>query len=152
MQLIYTGKTKRCLSRNFQVTITENHQTNQIKAVERFEFTSPYSRKVKVQNGYLKEQTLQVTKGSFKGQDKNELKELCAENSSEIVIVSHNLRNKSQPLDISVNKSTIFCICEVRFDVSKQLKAGKSAAEMNVSLQLAVIKPLHACKVNCRSK
>ena len=33
------------------------------------------------------------------------LKKLCAENNCDVVIVPHNLTNKFQPLDLSVNKA-----------------------------------------------
>ena len=42
---------------------------------------------------------------TFKGQDNNKLRELCSENYCEVVIVPHNLTNKFQPLDLSVNKA-----------------------------------------------
>ena len=42
---------------------------------------------------------------TFKDQDNNTLKELCSENNFEIVIVLHNLTNKFQSLNISVNKA-----------------------------------------------
>ena len=41
---------------------------------------------------------------TFKGQDNDRLTELCSENYCEVVIAPHNLTNKFQPLDISVNK------------------------------------------------
>ena len=41
---------------------------------------------------------------TFKGQDNDTLKKLCAENSCDVVIVPHNLTNKFQPLDLSVKK------------------------------------------------
>ena len=42
---------------------------------------------------------------TFKGQDNEEMKRLCAKNNCELVIVPHNLTNKFQPLDISINQS-----------------------------------------------
>ena len=42
---------------------------------------------------------------TFKGQDNEVLKELCAKNFCEVVIVSHNLTNNFQPFDISINKA-----------------------------------------------
>ena len=44
--------------------------------------------------------------GTFKGQDNDALKKLCAENNCDVVIIPHNLTNKFQPLDLSVNKAT----------------------------------------------
>ena len=42
---------------------------------------------------------------SFKGQDNDTLKKLCAESNCDVVIVPRNLTNKFQPLDLSVNKA-----------------------------------------------
>ena len=41
---------------------------------------------------------------TFKDQDNDILKELCDENFCKVVIAPHNLTNKFQPPDISVNK------------------------------------------------
>ena len=38
---------------------------------------------------------------TFKGQDNNEMKPMSTKNNCELVIVSQNLSNKFQPLDIS---------------------------------------------------
>ena len=42
---------------------------------------------------------------TFRGQDNDTLKKLCAENNCDVVIVPHNPTNKSKPLDLSVNKA-----------------------------------------------
>ena len=42
---------------------------------------------------------------TFKGQGNETLKKLCAGNNCDVVIVPHNLTNKFQPLDLSVNKA-----------------------------------------------
>ena len=49
---------------------------------------------------------------TIKGQDKEVLKELCTKNVFVIVIVSHDLINKFQTLDISVNKAAKSFISE----------------------------------------
>ena len=58
------------------------------------------------------------------------------------------LTNKFQPLDISVNKTGRSFTSDkynswLVNEVSKQLTAGKAAANSNVFLKLPVIKPLH---------
>ena len=64
---------------------------------------------------------------TFKGQDNNEIKEMCLKDDCELVIVSHNLTNKLQPLDISINQKARKLISH-KFHkwyadrVSKQLK------------------------------
>ena len=42
---------------------------------------------------------------TFKGQGKGILKKFCSKNRYEIVIVPHNLTNKFQSLDLTVNKA-----------------------------------------------
>ena len=66
----------------------------------------PYLEKVKEQKCIPKEQYSLVVMGTYKGQDNNILKGLYEKNFCEIGIVLHNLKNKLQPLDISVNRST----------------------------------------------
>ena len=72
----------------------------------------------------------------------------CAKSSFEIVIISHNLTNKFQSLDISANKAAKSFISDkcnawLANEVSKQLRAEKAAVDVKVSLKLSVIKPLH---------
>ena len=54
---------------------------------------------------YLLEQHASIIMDTFRGQDNDTLKKLCAENNCDVVIVPHNPTNKSQPLDLSVNKA-----------------------------------------------
>ena len=89
-----------------------------------------------------------VMMDTFKRQDNDEIRKFCAKNSCEIVIIPHNLTNKFQPLDINVNKTAKSFVShkynsQLANEVSKQLRAGKTAADVKVSLKLSVIKPLH---------
>ena len=85
---------------------------------------------------------------TFKGQDKEEMKQLCAKNNCELVIVPHNLTNKFQPLDIGINQSAEKFISN-KFNawyagrVSKQLSNGVALGDIKVSLKLSDLKPLH---------
>ena len=63
---------------------------------------------------------------TFKSHDNIVLKELCTTNFCEIVIVPHNLRNKLQPLDISVNNTWM------ANEVSNQLKRGISPCDVKL--------------------
>ena len=58
---------------------------------------------VKRQNGYQEKEYVLLFMDIFKVQDKDRLRELCPGNCCGIVIVPHNLTNKFQSLDISVN-------------------------------------------------
>ena len=88
-----------------------------------------------------------VMMDTFKRQDNDEIRKFCAKNSCEIVIIPHNLTNKFQPLDINVNKAAKSFVShkynsQLANEVSKQLRAGKTAADVKVSLKLSVIKAL----------
>ena len=86
---------------------------------------------------------------TFKGQDNEEMKRLCAKNDFELAIVPHNLTNKFQPLDISINQSAKKFISN-KFNawhadrVNKHLSNGVTTGDVKVSLKLSDLKPLHA--------
>ena len=78
----------------------ENRWSNQTKAIEHFEkVVLPFLQKIKVENGYPKEQMSLIIMDTFKEQDNDEMRKSCAKNSREIVIIPHNLTKKLQPLD-----------------------------------------------------
>ena len=86
---------------------------------------------------------------TFKGQDNEEIKSLCFKNNCELVIVPHNLTNKFQSLDLTINQKAKKFVsnqfnkwCAER--VSRQLTNGKSLRDVEVSLKLRNLKPLHA--------
>ena len=118
MQLIYAGETKRCLPkftfpRSFHVTYRKNHWSNQVKVTEHFEkVIFPVVDQIKERMGYPKEQMLLVIMDTFKGQDNDKLRKLFMSNNCEVAIVPHNLTNKFQPLNLSVNKATKAFISE----------------------------------------
>ena len=111
IQLIYRGKSKKCLSKftffsNFYVTFTPNHWSNLEKCEGLFKvITFPYFSTKKKDLGCPEDQHSLIIMDTFKGQDYKDLKRLCTKNNCELVIVPHNLMNKSHPLDISINQS-----------------------------------------------
>ena len=143
MQLIYAGETKRCLPK-------KNHWSNQVKVTEHFEkVIFPFLDQIKERMGYPKEQMSLVIMDTFKGQDNDELRKLCMSNNCEVAIVPHNLTNKFQPLDLRVNKAAKAFISEkcntwMTNEILKQIKRGIGPPDVKVSLNLSVIKPLHA--------
>ena len=98
--------------------------------------------------GYPEDQRSLIIMDNFKGQDNEEMKQLCAKNNCELVIVPHNLTNKFQPLDISINQSAKKFISN-KFNawyagrVSKQLSNGVALGDIKISLKLSDLKPLH---------
>ena len=84
---------------------------------------------------------------TLKGQDNDNMTELCTKNNCQIVIVPHNLT--FQPLDLTVNKAEKSFISEkynawMANEAVKQLKEGKAPLDVKVTLQLTVVKPKHA--------
>ena len=99
----------------------------------------PYSLDVKETLICLKEQSSLIMMHTFKGQV---IKDLCKENFCHIVIISHNLTNKFQSTDITVNKPTKLIIANkynawFRDEVTKQLVKGIKLADVKVSLALS---------------
>ena len=110
IQLIYSGKAKRSIP-NYDcnscsdVTFTPNHWSNYEKCVRLFEkIIFSYLKAKKEELGYPKEQYSLIVMDTFKGQDNAEIEALCLKKDCELVIVPHNLFNKFQPLDISINQ------------------------------------------------
>ena len=152
MQLIYAGKTRRCLPKftfpdEFHVTSTVNHWSNTEKSIEFFnEIIFPYLTKVKSQNGFPDEQFSLVIMDTFNGQDNKAIKTLCLEHYCGS---PHNLTHKFQPLDLTVNKSVKSSIQNMynkwfSDQVAIQPLKGIAPADMNVSLKISHIKPMHA--------
>ena len=110
IQLIYRGKSKKCLPKftffsNFLVTFTPKHWSNLEKCEDLFKvIIFPYFSVKKKELGYPENQHSLIIMDTFKGQDNEDLKRLCANSNCELVIVPHNLKNKFQPLDISINQ------------------------------------------------
>ena len=93
IQVIYEGEnnpllTKFQFPKSFSVTFSENHWSNTEKSVEFFEeIIFPYLKKVKEEKGFPNEQISLIIMDTIKGQDNDTVKELCAVNHCEIVIV-----------------------------------------------------------------
>ena len=76
---------------------------------------------------------------TFKGQDNDILKKKCAENNCDVAIVPHNLTNKFQPLDLSINKAAKSFIQNnwlFADQVFTQLQNGKDLTDIKISTKL----------------
>ena len=94
IQLIYQGKSERCLPKftfpsNFHVAFTPIHCEKLFKVI-----IFPYLSVKKKELGYPEDQHSLIIMDTFKGQDKEEMNGLSAKNDCEFVIVPHNLMNK----------------------------------------------------------
>ena len=72
-----------------------------------------------------------------KGQDNDEEPKLCCKNNCALIIVPHNLANRFQPLDITLNKPAKSFIKDkynmwYTEQVAKQLNKGKDPADIEV--------------------
>ena len=98
--------------------------------------------------GYLEDQRSLIIMDTFKGQDNKEMKRLRAKNNCELVIIPHNLTNKFEPLDISINQSAKKFISN-KFNawyadrVSKQMSNEVALGAVKTSLKLSDFKPHH---------
>ena len=95
-----------------------------------------------------KEQKSLIIMDTFNGQDNDTIRDL-SKNNCIIVIVPHNMTNKFQPLDISVNKSSKSFLSNLYNQwfsdkVATQLANGKFPCDVKISSKLLDIKPLHA--------
>ena len=108
----------------------------------------PYLKAKKKELGYTKEQYSLIVMDTLKGQDSAETKGLCLKNDCELVIVLHNLTNKFQPLDISINHKAKKFISHsfsagYADRVNEQLKKGVATGDVNLSMKMSNLKPLH---------
>ena len=86
---------------------------------------------------------------TLKGQDNDEIKELCSKNECGLVIVPHNLTNKFQPFAITINQKAKKFISH-KFNtwhgdrVHNQLKSSVAPGNAKVSLKISDSKLLRA--------
>ena len=111
MQLIYEGKTRRCLPnydfpKGFNVTYSPNHWSNTEKSVELFQkVIFPYLKNVKLSKKYPKEQVSLIIIYTFKGQDNDIVLNLCKKHFCQVVIAPHNLKTSSNHwISLSTNQ------------------------------------------------
>ena len=155
MQLIYQGKTKRCLPKHsfpegFNVTMTKNHWSNTEKAEEYFKVTLfPIIKKIKQEEGLSSEQKSLMILDNFKGQDNDQVKNLLQVNKCLSRVVPHNMTSWFQPLDVSVNKPSKSFMSRkfndwLASEISAELLKGVDPAYIKVSTTLIRLKSLHA--------
>ena len=156
IQLVYEGKAPRCLPGfdfpgDFNVTFPDNHWLNTEKSTDLFEkFIFPCLKQAKARLKYPKEQMSLIIMDTFKGQGNDVILDLCEKHMCQVVIVPHNLTNKFQSLDITVNKPAKSFISN-NYDewfsrqVSQELEKGIQPADVKVSLVgLIELKVMHA--------
>ena len=123
---------------NFHVTFTPNHWCRKYEEKNEDLFkiiVFPCLSAKKKELCYPEDQRTLIIMNTFKGQENEEMKRLCAKNNCELVIIPHNLTNKFQP-----NKSAKKFISN-KFNawyadrVSKQLSNAVAPGDVKVSLK-----------------
>ena len=152
-QLVYQGKTNRCLPwytfpSSWDITFTENHWCNK-QTTHRYivNILLPYLTQKKMELKVVPDQRALLMFDNFKGQCTEALLKLLDENNVSVVFIPPNCTDRLQPLDVSVNKSAKeflrrkFHVWYAE-NVCAQLE-GK-LPKQQVDLRLNVVKPLGA--------
>ena len=152
-QLVYQGKTNRCLPRytfpsNWDITCTENHWCNE-QTTRRYimNILLPYLAQKRMEPNLAGDQRALLIFDNFKGQCTEAILKLLDENNVSVVLIPPNCTDRLQPLDVSVNKSAKEFLRR-KFhswyaeNIYAQLE-GK-LPKQQVDLRLNVVKPLGA--------
>ena len=155
MQLIYGGKTKKCLPRfkfpeKFSLSYNETHYNNEKEACKFIEeILKPYIKQVIERDNLPIDQTALVIMDVFKGQVTPMVLDLYKESNIVAVLVPANLTNHLQPLDLTVN-GYVKRLMRAKFNswyssqLRRQLDEGKQLQDIDVPLRLSILKPFHA--------
>ena len=156
MQLIYAGKTQRCLPKHvefpkeFDVTFTPNHWSNEEKAIGLLDnIIFPYLKTTKEALGLPDDQKALLIFDVFRGQTTEKVTNHMLENDCVTLYVPNNLTDKFQMLDLNINghaKQFLTGKFEEWYarEIFKQLDGGSNIYDVNVPLKLSTIKPIHA--------
>ena len=155
VQLIYAGKTTRCLPKiafpaDWHVTCTENHWSNEVVMIDYLnKILFPYIAQKKQQLQLNTNHPSLVIFDRFRGQCTDQVLSLLIANNVHLLIVPANCTDRLQPLDISVNKAAKeFLRREFQnwyaAQVCHQMQHQEEHALQPVDLSLAVVKPLGA--------
>ena len=155
MQLIYGGKTKKCLPcfkfpEKFSLGYNETHCSNE-KEVCKFteEILKPYIKQVIERDNLPIDQTALVIMDVFKGQVTPMVLDLYKDSNIVVVQVPANMTNSLQPLDLTVN-GYVKRFMRAKFNswyssqLRRQVDEGKPLQDIDVPLRLSILKPFHA--------
>ena len=155
MQLIYEGKTPRCLTKDvgfpkeFNVIFTPYHWSNEEKSKQLLDnVIFPYLKKKKHDLGLPGDQKSLLICDVFTGQTTKNIKEYIEENDCAIAFVPNNMTHYFQPLDLTVNavaKHFLKDKFELWYanEVKKQLGEETEVYEIDIPLKLSILKPTH---------
>ena len=150
IQLVYQGKTPRCLPQvqfpaNWHITYTENHWCNEVTMKEYINnIILPYVKKKREDLLLSIDYPALVIFDNFKGQCTTELLRMLDSNNINVILIPANCTDRLQPLDISVNKS-VKEFLRSKFQewyskkICSQLKGEKEKSP--IDLRLSILKP-----------
>jgi tellurite resistance protein len=153
VQLVYQGKTKKCLPcvefpANWHVTATPNHWCNEVTTLDYVQkIIIPYINKKKKELGMPATRSSLVIFDEFNGQTTDAVLSLLQENNICYVIVPPNCTDRLQPLDVSANKPAKEFL-RSKFQawyadkIASQLEEAKVIEPVN--LKLSIMKPIGA--------
>ena len=156
MQIIYEGKTTRCLPKNvefpegFNVTFTPNHWSNEEKVIEYLnEIIFPYCEAKREELDLPPDQKALLIYDVFKGQKTDRVYDLVEENDCVSRYGPNNLTDQFQPLDLitkNMAKKFLNDKSEQWYadQISSQLDGGLDIYDVDVKTTLTVMKPIHA--------
>ena len=157
IQLIYGGKTKKSVPAvafppEFHVTANPKHYSNEKESLEMMKkIIIPYAEKERRRLGLPILHPVILIMDVFKGQMTDAVKEVLKENGILLEKVPANLTYLFQPLDVQggpngyvkrmmKNKFTLWYADQI----NRALDEGKILENIEVSLKLSMVKPLHA--------
>ena len=151
-QLIYEGKTNRCLPHyefppSWHITKTEKHWSNEHTMREYFErIIFPYIEEKRSALKLSSDQPALLIFDNFKAQCTSSLLSLLDSHNVNVVLVPPNCTDRLQPLDLSVNKAAKdFLRRKFREWYAKQVCVQLNGAQnIPVDLRLSILKPLGA--------
>ena len=153
MQVIYQGKTKLSLPRNFSfpkgfcVTQNPKHyssETETLKLID--EVIHPYLVQKRKELKLPPAQKAILIWDVFRGQ---KTQKVLSSLNIEVVSVPANMTHFFQPLDLTVN-GPAKKFCKDKFttwysaDVQRQIESGTRLEDVEVDLRMSVLKPVHA--------
>ena len=155
MQLIYGGKTKQSFPRfkfpaSFSLSVNPKHFSNTTESLKLLdEIIIPYVVKERKERNLEETQYALLIMDVFRGQITEAVINKLRENNILTVRVPANMTNIFQPLDLTVNGSAK-SFMKRKFtewystEIGVALNQGIPLDDIEIKLQLSVLKPLHA--------
>ena len=152
MQLIYAGKTPKCLPKfpfpkDWSITFTENRWSNEETMKDYVvKIIVPYVKKKREELKLADDHPALVLFDIFKGQCTNVVLKLLMDNNIEYVIVPANCTDRLQPLDVSINKpAKEFLRSKFQGWFADEIASKlESNDKTPVDMRLSIMKPLGA--------